>query len=117
MTTPAIKNLTGGFAPDGSVIFLNVTTTRDESLEFGLSPQEAQKFIAYVLSVMQTAASRQALSPEGGQPPPSTITTAPIEARGIGFAKGRTPSEQLVALDLGPFQLVFAVPDSQSPTS
>ena len=94
-------------------IVLNVTAKNGNSLEFALSPNDAQQFISYVISVMQTSVSHHALSKQGEQPSPSSITATPIEARDIGYAKGRTSSEQLVAIDIGQFQLVFAVPVHQ----
>ena len=110
---PYLNNVSAEVTPDGSAIGLRFTTKTGQVFDCALSVADAQKFLAVMISRLQDAATKHAATPQGAAMPPPSLTATPINARGIGIASGRNANEQLFAIDLGPFQLTFAVPSGK----
>lgn len=112
MNPSRIKSVShGAVTSDGSSMAFRVTTVSGEEIDLSLATADAQKFISYIVAMLQVGSTQHALTPTGSSSPPQTITATPIEARGIGIGQGRNETEQLIVIDLGPCQLTFAVPN------
>lgn len=101
----------GCSSPDGGEVAFRLHFDGDKHTDVSILAINAEKFIRFLVSTLQGASRRQSAAPLS---PMSQTGAPPIEARAIGYGAGRAATETLVVLDLGSFQMKFAVPANQS---
>lgn len=99
---PRLANLTGAPSADGTMIMLTLTAKDGSQLGVALDRVELSKAVGFMLGLAASAGQlRRAELPE-------VVTANPVAVAGIAIAPGRTPTEALLSVQIGPLTLAFS---------
>jgi hypothetical protein len=102
---PVAKGVTVETSPDGKqTALLFKTSTEPGFVGIALNNAELARMVSMLLSQAAKVAAK--VVPVS---PPTKMTATPILASHLGFAKGRSDSEAIVAFRVGNLDLTFAV--------
>ena len=107
---PFLSNISARVSEDGQAIALSFVTKNEQRFDCGLAATDGHSFLAAIISSLQQAAKKQPASAEGGAPTSAALPVQPIEVHGHTLEDSADGTQVLIALDVGPFKLVFASP-------
>ncbi len=92
---------------DGAKVEFTIVTADDEKHVFACRSDQIENHVSWLIGLGQLASEQMPKQPQKRPPRISTRTVPPIEAMQLGIARGRTPEECALEIDLGSFRLVF----------
>jgi hypothetical protein len=101
---PVARGVTIQTSADGRATGLFFKTPKDETIGISIPNQELSRLIALLLEQAGRVAAQ--VTPTH---PPLNMTATPILASHLGFAQGRSESEELISFRVGNVDLTFAV--------
>ncbi len=105
-----IKNLgNGATSTDGKTVRFEVRDDTGGTHPFSCSTNDVERIVSWLIGLAQLGHKQAPRDEEPSSDTTKTLMLAPIEARRLEISKGRTPEETMIAIDLGPFHLAFAI--------
>ena len=103
---PLMTDAHAATSPDGETILLAITDVNNRKLVVRLKDGDLGKMVTFLLAAAEDAAARQ----RNPQPDQRPVPVKPLVADYIGVGRGRSESEAVLGVRVGPMTLSFVVP-------
>jgi hypothetical protein len=100
---PLLKDFTAAISPDGKWVALNFVDDQDASLRFAVGQDKLGKLVTGILETCQKA---ELIAPSTNR---ESVEGSPLMVGGLGVGPGRTNSEAILSVSVGPTTLLFAI--------
>lgn len=105
ITLSGLRNIEGAPADDGQAIWLRLTNNDGTTFQTALNEKSLNEFLGLMINLVQELGKRTA-PPDG---PTREISAVPVPAARLGVSKGRSETEAILAVQMGPVSLSFAL--------